>query len=212
MAHAPQPTDDTTAHVLGAVEGNVSSLDWVVARFQPLVEAHIRYRLGPGFASSGDIEDLAQDVWFITMQKLRGLESRDGHFGAVLSGFLSSTSTFLCNNFLRKRLRRGETSLHTKDDSESARDVHAVTDGVVTRVARDEVHNRLGQALGSLDEIDRNVLVLRLLERQSLTSIASTLGLGAATVSSSYRSALARLRRELPADAIEAIRSCTIRL
>lgn len=214
MTRPSQPTDDTSAHVLGAVQGDSSSLDWIVSRFQPLVEAHIRYRLGARLASAADVEDLAQDVWYVTMQKLRGLEARDGHFGAVLTGFLSSTSTFLCNNFLRKRLRRGEVPIRAAgaDSDVAEREIEAITAGVVTRVARSEVKSRLDEALVGLGEMERNVLVLRLLEKQSLQSISATLDLSTGAVATAYKTALDHLRRVLPRDAFDSIRSCTVRL
>ncbi len=209
------PSEPTSAHVQRAVDGDERSLTWIVSRFQPLVVAHIRFRLGSA-AKPSDVDDLSQDVWFTVMQKLQDLRSHDGHFGAVLATFLSTTSTFLCNNFLRKALRRGSvTRSLTRPpgrDDDGDYELMALTTGVVTRVTREETKSRLAEAMDQLAPEARDILVLRLFEQQSLRTIATTLELPRARVTTTYRAALEQLRRDLPDDAFEAIRSCTVRV
>ena len=77
----------------------------------------------------------------------------------------------------------------------------------MTNVARQEVRGQLREALMSLSSLQREVVVLRLLEQQSLRSIAATLSITRAAVTTAYRAAIARMRAELPAEAFDSVRS-----
>jgi len=68
------------------------------------------------------------------------------------------------------------------------------------RVLRDELCQRVQQALGQLDERDHEVLVLRYLEQLTTAEIAAVLGIGTGAVKMRHLRALERLRARLADD------------
>jgi RNA polymerase sigma-70 factor (ECF subfamily) len=70
--------------------------------------------------------------------------------------------------------------------------------GVVTRAARAERRDLVLEALDRLEEIDREILVLRGVEQRGNAETAAMLDLAPSTAAMRYRRALERLRTELP--------------
>jgi RNA polymerase sigma-70 factor (ECF subfamily) len=69
--------------------------------------------------------------------------------------------------------------------------------------ARQELHDRVRQALGQLSENDREVLALRYLEQLSTAETAAVLGISVGAVKVRHLRALERLRDQLPEDLTE---------
>ena len=63
-SESPRPGDDlTSAHLNAAVGGSPDSVNWIVARFSPLLRANAEFRLGPALRRLYDPEDVADEVW-----------------------------------------------------------------------------------------------------------------------------------------------------
>ncbi|MFO0981159.1 MAG: sigma-70 family RNA polymerase sigma factor [Planctomycetota bacterium] len=192
--------DDTSLHVERAVRGDGSSTAWLVAHFQPFVQAQVRLRLG-GRARREDVEDIASDVWVIALKRLGEIEARAGRFAPVLVRFLGTTALQSCNNFLRRQIRRGMPDrAPAREDDERPRmdDFSAHTRGVVTIAAGQEVSRLIAACLDRLEADKRDVLVLRLMEQRTNQEIAAILKIPANTIAVRYRRALEALRGALP--------------
>lgn len=199
----PASVPQTSIHVRRAVEGDRESLEWVTAHLSPLVEAQVRFRLGSLARNAADVEDLAAEVWTVALRKLPRLRPREGHYAPVLAKYLGTTASHLCNNFLRRAVRRKTASLEGPDasteDSSPGADAFALeTRSIVTRIFHHEVTDMIRQALDELGEDKRQVLVLRMLEHKSNQEIAVLLDLKPNTVAVRYRRALEDLRNSLP--------------
>jgi RNA polymerase sigma-70 factor (ECF subfamily) len=209
------PPDATSIHVQRAIGGERESVAWVVAHFQPLVEAQVRLRLGP-HGSPQDVEDLVAELWLVVLRRLGELEPRGGRYAPVLARFLGTTALQLCNNHLRKRIRRGRTASAPKPragDGSSSPPVFdglpGDTTGVVSQVALLEVRDRIRRCLEELTPAKRDVLVLRIMEQRTNQEIAEILGLEPNTVAVRYKRALEDLRALLPAGVFDGLWEAT---
>ena len=196
--------DPTSIHVQHAIEGKQESAAWVISHFQPFVEAQVRVRLG----SSGrqeDVEDLANELWLVTLRRLPELQPREGRYAPVLVKFLGTTALQLCNNFLRSRIRRGMKRGNSPSDGGSAEldDFARSTRGIVARAALSDVRAQVERCLAELTPAKRDVLVLRIMEQRTNQEIAEILGLEPNTVAVRYKRALEDVRKCLPADVFE---------
>lgn len=192
--------DQTSIHVQRAIRGDKESIDWIVSRFHSLARAHVRFRLGDR-ARREDIEDVVSELWLVTLQRLRDLRPQGGRYAPTLVSFLGKTALHLCNNFLRKRIRRARLGDRRQQeptsDAVGIDDLAASETGVITHAARDEVRLRIDACLAQLTTDKRNVLVLRLMEQRSNQEIADILQLAPNTVAVRYRRALQELRSQL---------------
>ncbi len=204
---APQTQSDidTTIHVRAAIDGDTNSTSWIIERFTPLLLAQARYRIGPKLQRMIDPEDLVQDTWAVALPKLTTLPARGNRFTPVVVRFLSTTLLYTFNNLLRKHINRQE-STHRSDKDGSTRpsplnNISADMTGVVTQAVRVESVNHIYQAIEQLSESDREIIVLRGIEQNSLEDISKMLDITTKNASVRYGRALARLRDAMP-DAI----------
>lgn len=185
-------------HVVRAIAGDETSTGWLIAHLRGLVEAQIRLRLR-GHGSPQDVEDLAADVWVVTLQRLPDLVPREGRHAPVLVRFLGTTVLGTCNNFLRRRARSARLQRSQDDHSGDPLDRLVLpTRGVVSRILQREHASAVDDCLAALAPMHRDVLVLRLMEHRSNQEIALLLGLPANTIAVRYRRALEALRQRLP--------------
>ena len=196
----PGSGDPTTLHVRRAMDGDLESISWIVARFTPLLISQARYRLGARLRRICDPDDLVADVWAVVLPRLAGLSSRDGRFTPVLLRFLATTLLYRFNNLVQKHIT-GKPLQDAGEDGEERDLLKALPDeasGVVTRVVRSESQGEVLQALEDLDDKDREVVILRGIEQNPNQEVATLLGELPNTVAVRYKRALERLRQRLP--------------
>lgn len=181
----------TSLQVRAAVRGEDGGIAWIAERFAPFVRAQVRLRLGAQ-ARPADVDDLAAEVWVVTLQRLGDLRARQGRLTPVLLRFLGQTAIHTCNNHLRRCIRAQPRAAVPMSE------VMERTRGVVTRAAGHELGEKLEACLESLPPDQRDVLVLRLMEQRGNREIAEILGLKPNTVAVRYRRALELLRDRLP--------------
>ena len=204
--------NETSFHVRGAIQGDPDSLEWVVAHFDPLVEAQIRMRVKGKIANSGDVRDILSEVWLVAQGKMAGLDPRDGRYTPVLMRFLATTAERKCLEYVRSQARRraveGRRGPAGNDSGSPDMDrLPRHTHGVVTKIHHNEVRRILGRCLDRLPETQREVLILRLLEQRTNSEIAVLLQARPNTIAVRYRRALAELARILPPSIFEGLRS-----
>lgn len=196
----PAAPDPASLRLRSAIDGDAGSLEWVVARFAPLVLAQVRSRLGGHVAGEQDLRDLADEVWLVALSRLRDLRPQEGRLVPVLARFLATTAVNACNNHLRSLARRrvlGAQPDRPADASAWESELAASESGVVTRASRGDVSAAIARALGYLSPVQRDVIVHRLLEDRSNPDIAALLDLSPNAVAVHYRRGLQQLRQHL---------------
>ena len=199
---------DTTRLVRAARSGDQDSVGRLVSRLTPLLIAQAEYRLGRQLRRHLDPEDLVADVWAVSLPRLASLNAPDGREVPVLLRFLGTTLVYRVNNLARKLLRAdaplAEADLGNDDGSEAfLAGVPAEVSGVVTKAIAAERRSQVALALDALEDVDRQVVVLRGVEQCPAAVAGSLLGMSANTVSHRYRRALEKLRSRLPASVFE---------
>lgn len=203
---ARSATLETSLHVHRALDGDLASLEWIVARFSPLLQIQARQRLGAFLGKLYDPEDLVNDVWAIALPRLPALNARDGRYTPVLLKFLSTSLLNRLNSLMQKHIkamdgtpkldaRRGDTPLSALPQD---------TINVVTRAVKRERSGVIQRVLEEeLSEEDRRIIILRGIEMNPVAEVAVILGMLPNTVTVKYRRALERLRRKLPGSIFE---------
>tara|TARA_R110002072_G_scaffold46591_10_gene129221 strand:- start:251905 stop:252528 length:624 start_codon:yes stop_codon:yes gene_type:complete len=190
----------TEAHVVRAVAGDAGSLDWLVDRLTPLLLAQARMRIGRQLRVVIDEHDLVQEVWAIALPRLPSLREREGLSAGMLVAFLARILIYRCNDLVRKHIV-GKPRPAGSSEGMLLR-LPARHSGAVTRAVRRETQDVVQQAIARLDESDRQVVVMRGIERNPVAQIAAVMGLSENLVSVRYRRALDRLRGLLSADVV----------
>jgi RNA polymerase sigma-70 factor (ECF subfamily) len=186
--------------------GDRIALADLFARHRGRLEALVALRLDPHLRGRLDAGDVLQEAWldvgrrfdewlakpdmplylwirFLTVQKLAELHRRHG---------------------AKQRDARREVALHAGPSAST----HSVAEHLAGSfsspsqgLARQEVLARVTAALDALEEIDREVLVLRHFEELSNNEVAEVLGITKAGASNRYVRALKRLRAALEGEA-----------
>jgi RNA polymerase sigma-70 factor, ECF subfamily len=192
---------DTSMDVRGAVAGDAAAVDRVVRRMEPLLLADAAYRLKRTGLKDVEPEDVVAEAWAVALPKLGRIGEYEGRRTPVLLAFLTTTLRNVVGGLLRRRAVRGETAPLEASPSgglPSSASPAAPGTGVVTRAARNERNDVILAALGRLEEIDREIILLRGIEQRGNSEVAVLLSLAPTAAAMRYRRALDRLRSELP--------------
>jgi RNA polymerase sigma factor (sigma-70 family) len=155
------------------------------AAFRSLVERHLPLVFGTARRMTGEnalAEDIAQTVFILLAGKAKSLGR-----GTILSGWLYRTTRFVTSRALtaEQRRRRREQEALTMQSS-------TPTDPSWLRLGP-----QLDEALARLGETDRNAILLRYFEEQSLRDVGLSLGLSEEAAKKRVARALEKLRRTL---------------
>jgi len=185
------PPDATTRHVRAAIRADRESVDWIVRRFTPLLEAQARMRLAGAPVDPGEAEDVAAEAWLVALPRLRDLVPRAGRVTPVLLTFLGTTARSLCNRRIERALRRRATPLdEAVEPSAPPAERRPLNDPAAAAAVR--------RALDALGEPLRTIVLMRAVEGVDNRDIAEELGEAPNTISHRYRRALERLRATVP--------------
>jgi DNA-directed RNA polymerase specialized sigma24 family protein len=157
--------DPTTVHVRRVLRGDKDSLDWLVARFSPVLLCHARWCLGAKLCRLLDPEDLVQGTWAVALPKLPRIVPRSGRSTPALVRFLSTTLVHLANRWIKKHIVRRREGQSTPPDGQFD-SLAAETSEVITSVVRRERQSHLARSIEQLTETDRTILILRGLEEK----------------------------------------------
>ena len=170
------------------LSGNTEAFALLVEKYKARIFALVYAKVG-GFE---DAEDIAQDVFIESYRRLSTLRRWDNFFP-----WLYSIASNQCKNFHRTRSRRIETvpfDEHT-DNHQADMDAHA------EKLRNEQIH----EALDSLSEIHRQVLVLRYMAGMRSKEIARTLRVSPNTVNQRLMRARTQLKAVLNEEAITMI-------
>ena len=186
-------TGRTTMHVQRAAAGDAKSLSWIIAHLTPLLAAQADYRLGAALRKEVDAEDLVNGAWVVALPRLGELQARDGRLTPVLLKFLSTSIILQVKRLVARR------RLHPDDEGPAAiTEIPDETRGPATRIANEELHERVGIAIAELAPRDREVIILRGIEQHPARDVAAILEISPPAVDQRYSRALKRLREQLP--------------
>ncbi len=187
----------TTQHVRGALAGDAASVEWMVARFSPLLLAQAAHRLRGPLGRRFDPEDIVQDVWSRALPRLKAVTPRDGRFTPVVLRFLATTLLNRMNSLMQVHLRGGNARTG-EIDAIGGECISDDATQAVDRALRGERESAVRKAIEEMSEDDRAVVVLRGIEQNPLADVALLLEENPNTIAVRYRRALARLREALP--------------
>jgi RNA polymerase sigma factor (sigma-70 family) len=196
LARSESTRDPTSEHLRRAIAGDLQSLEWLVLRVSPLLRMQASYRLGSALRAICDPDDLVQEAWLVALPRLATLQPVGERYTPALLRFLGSILLHLALNLTRKHLR-GDAPYAALPPREGPEPT-AAQSGVVTHAVRRELELLVAAALGELEPLDREILVLRGIEQQRNQIVSTLLGISPQAVSMRFQRALARLRERLP--------------
>jgi RNA polymerase sigma-70 factor, ECF subfamily len=189
--------------VLRAIEGDRASLEWTVVRFTPLLLAQADYRLGKNLRRHFDAADVVEDVWASTLPRLREISPARGHEAPTLLRYLSTSVLRRVQQLAERHLRQkpappDEGRRDLTGGSTAGGSFPDTTSTPISKAVRGETRREVRALIDSLDEIDRQVLVLRGIEQWSTEETGAALGITANAAAVRYHRALKHLREKIP--------------
>ena len=171
------------------------------AALAPLFEAQrdrlvrmIHFRLDPRLIGRIDPEDVVQEVFLAAQQRLYAFRAETRSLPFWLR--LVAQQTLI--DLHRRHLGAGMRSAARERALAQSQSLSGFVAGNLTSPSqaamRDELRQQLQAALESMDEIDREVLVLRHFEELSNKEVAELLSIGENAASNRYVRALGRLK------------------
>ncbi len=184
MAVEPRSDDGVGAALAAAAAGNPDAFRAVVRRFGPGIVAFCARAGGDRDAA----DDLAQEVFLRAWRSLPRYRPE-----LAFSTWLYRIALNLCRDHRRRvavrRPRDGARLVPVADD-----DAPANGPGPADRAAASEEAGRALAALDRLDELEREVVVLRAMSGLSFREVADALDLAPSTAKNRFAAALRRLR------------------
>lgn len=187
----------TSRRIRGAIGGDPDDLAWTIERLTPLLVQQAGFRMRGRLRRVCDPEDVVGYAWQVSLPRLSLLIARDGRYTPVLLKFLSTAILLRINELLRQEVRRARSD----PDASGAVSAGAVPDpgpGVASAAGRREHLRIVHDTLQALEAIDREVIVLRLVEQRSSIEVAAQCGITPGAVNVRLHRALERLRARLP--------------
>ena len=170
------------------LSGNTEAFALLVEKYKARVFALVYAKVG-GFE---DAEDIAQDVFIEAYRRLSTLRRWDNFYP-----WLYSIASNQCKNFHRARGRRIDTVSFDEHTNNHQADMDAHTE----KLRNEQIH----EALASLPEIHRQVLVLRYMAGMRSKEIAQTLRVSPNTVNQRLMRARTQLKAVLNEEMITMI-------
>jgi RNA polymerase sigma-70 factor (ECF subfamily) len=195
------PPPDTSELLRQAEHGDTAAREGLLARHRDRLRKIIAWRLDRRLAARVDPSDVVQEVLAEVSRKLdRYLRERPLPFFPWLRVLAGEHLAARHRRHVRARgrsvLREEPGLLHLPDESAAELAARLVTSSTspTQRVLREELRQRVQQALERLSERDREILVLRNLEQLSVADTADVLGVSPGAVKVRHLRALERLR------------------
>jgi RNA polymerase sigma factor (sigma-70 family) len=161
--------------------------------FRQLMERHMGFVYGACLRETGNeslAEEAVQVVFLVLAQKARRLDRT-----ASLAGWLFATARFACNDIRRQERRRLERERKVAEGM-------STSVGSQTDPTWDDLIPALNSAIASLSARDREVIVLRYLEENTIPDVSDQLGISVAAAQQRIIRALSRLRTILRRDGV----------
>jgi len=163
----------STAVLREALAGSDAALDLLYERVGPRLLSFIRVKMGRGLRARLESRDILQAAFLKSFQHLEEFEGQDGR---SLLGWMMR----IAEREIRDRVefhQRGQRDARREDDiAGHAERLAARSRSALSRIILDERAARLEEALESLPEAHRRVILLRGFEELTFPEIARVLG------------------------------------
>ncbi len=197
----PPTAPDTDELLQQASQGGASARGQLLERHRERLLKMVAWRLDRRLAARVDPSDVVQEVLVEADRKLdRYLSERPLPFLAWLRQLACDRMAALHRRHVcaqRRSVRREEPGVLALPDESAAELAGRLVDSATSptqHVVREEMRQRVRQALERLSERDREVLTLRHLEELSVADTAGVLGISEGTAKVRHLRALERLR------------------
>jgi RNA polymerase sigma-70 factor (ECF subfamily) len=199
----PIPDDQTRIACLRS--GGDQALADVMAEHAPRLRRVVELRLDPRLSGRVDVADVLQEAFLEARKRLpRYLDQQAVPVFVWIRGVVLDTLTDVHRRHLGTQMRDASLDvslLRSPSPQASSMALAACLAGSLTSpsraAVREETAQQIERALAEMDEIDREVLILRHFEQLSNDEVAAALGVKKAAASRRYMRALTRFREVL---------------
>lgn len=183
-------TIDEIKCIKKAARGDASAFEELVVRYQTQIY-HLCFRM---VGNSDDAQDMTQEAF---LKAWKGLPSFQ--FDSAFSTWLYRLASNCCLDFLRRLKRKPTVSLTVENDEETEEILDVADDApsLEELAIKNEERENLRLAMSQLDEEQRQILTLRVVNDLSYTEIAEILNVKEGTVKSRLSRARENLRKKL---------------
>lgn len=199
------PDPQRTKDLLDAAGQDPQAADVLLAEHREPLRRAVAVRLDPALARRVDASDVVQDVLIEAHRRLKEYLKNPAMPFALWLRQLAKDRVIDAHRFHRQAQRRSldrEQTTHSPawSDASSVQFLAELLDPEKTpgsQAVQHELENKLHDALHTLDETDREIILLRHQEQLGNQEAAAQLGLSEAAASMRYLRALRRLRAAL---------------
>jgi RNA polymerase sigma-70 factor, ECF subfamily len=179
--------------------GNKPALDELLASYRGELREYIQRRLDPRLAQRLDASDVVQEVQISVVQRIDDyLQRRPMSFSLWLRRTaLDRLADLRRHHHRRRRTVKAEAQLPDRTSLALARSLVSPGSSPSLNLAADELAAELNRALSELPEADREILIMRQLERLPFKDIALVLDIDASTAGKRFARALLKLEEVL---------------
>ncbi len=187
-----EPTDEALEQTLR--DGDDEAMATLFERLRERLQRMVHFRLDPRLVGRIDAEDVLQEAFLEAKKRLGAFRGDDKPFFVWMRLVTQQTMVDLFRKHVGAKMRA------------AGREIAAPASGALSgffvghltspsqAVLREEVRQKVEAALASMDEIDREVLLLRHFEELSNKEVAAVLGIQENAASNRYVRALTRLK------------------
>jgi RNA polymerase sigma-70 factor (ECF subfamily) len=182
--------------------GDKDALAALFAQHRERLRRMVEFRLHPRIARRIDPDDVLQDAWLDAVIRIESFaQQRDPSVYLWLRLIVGQTMIDLHRRHIGAQMRDARHEVHLGGRGGPAMSSEAISfhlSGGLTSpsnaAARAEQANLLREVLDQMDDIDREILVLRHLEELTNSEVSKLLGLQPTAASNRYVRALTRLK------------------
>jgi len=171
------------------------------AMMAPLLELHrerltrmAHFRLDPRLVGRLDAEDILQEAYLEAHKRLQSFRDDDKPFLVWVRLITQQTMVDLHRKHLGAKMRSAGREVKAPQSGTLSGFFVAHVTSPSGAVMREEIRQKIEQALASMEDIDREVLLLRHFEELSNKEAAAVLGIQENAASNRYVRALGRLK------------------
>lgn len=190
-----RPVDPDDERLERALRGGEdSALAQLFERHRERLLRMVQFRLDPRLVGRLDAEDVVQEAFLDAGKRLASFRADDKPFLVWIRLMTQQTMVDLHRRHLGAKMRSAGREVSAKQSGTLSGLFVGHFTSPSQAVMREELRRRVEEALESMDEIDREVLLLRHFEELSNKEAAEVLGIQENAASNRYVRALVRLK------------------
>lgn len=186
------PTDELLEEALRA--GDDRAMGKLIDRERERLLRMVQFRLDPRLVGRLDAEDVLQEAYLEAGKRLQAFRDDQKPFFVWMRLITQQTMIDLHRKHLGAKMRSAGREVHAPASATMSGFFVGHFTSPSQAVMREEQRLKIEQALESMDEIDREVLLLRHFEELSNKEAADVLGIQENAASNRYVRALGRLK------------------